>query len=750
MNKHLLLIGLSSIILSCSDKKEANTEETSPNKEEEDQMGRQAVIPELKMKDGTPIAGKLPFNITTHGDNRNDDYFWMRLSDEQKEAETPDEQTQRVLDYLNAENAYKDSVMNPTKALQTSLFQEIKGKLKEDDASFPYLDNGYYHYERFEKGKEYEIICRIKDTKYDFVFSGEVKKADEEIILDVNELAEGHDYYDVASAELSPNNHILAYAYDDVSRRQYNIVFKTLSGDKSYNETIENTSGDLVWANDNQTVFYVTKDPTTLRENKVWRHKLGTEQADDVLIFEETDETFYCEISKSKSEEFIFIDSYSTVSTEHRFVSANEPEGDFKVIQERERDLLYAVSHLTTGEFYVLTNEGDAQNFKLMKTAVDNPSKNNWTEVLAHRPETRLVEMEVFKNFLVLHERENGLNKLRILSHDLSTDKQIAFAEETYSASISVNMEYDSETLRYSYSSLKVPHTLYDYNLTNGGQKLLKRKEVVGGYNPDDYETERIWANAKDGTKIPVSLVYKKGLKKDGSNPTLLYGYGSYGVTIPDKFSIPRLSLIDRGFIYAIAHIRGSEYLGRQWYEDGKKLKKMNSFTDFIAASDFLIENEYTNPDKLFAMGGSAGGLLMGAVINLKPQNFKGVIAAVPFVDVVSTMLDESIPLTTGEFDEWGNPKDKEYYDYMLSYSPYDQVKAQDYPNLLITTGYWDSQVQYWEPAKWLAKLRDLKTDDNILIMDCNMSTGHGGASGRYEAYKETAMEYAFLINLLK
>ncbi len=747
MNKHLLLIGISALVLSCSDKKEEAKKETS--KKEEEKMGSDKTIPEQTTKDGKPMAGKVPFEITTHGHTRVDDYFWMRLSDDQKEAETPDAQTQRVLDYLNAENAYKDSVMGSTKELQATIFDEIKGRIKEDDSSLPFVDNGYEHYERFEKGKEYEIICRKKhyERGVPLHLSDDPQ---EEIVLDVNELAKGHDYYDVADTEYSPDNSLLAYSYDDVSRRQYSIVFKTISGDQSYDETIKNTGGDIVWANDNQTIFYVTKDPTTLRENKVWRHKLGTSQEEDVLVYEETDETFYCEISKSKSEEFIFIDSYSTVSTEHRFISANEPENEFKVIQERQRDLLYSVTHLKSGEFYVLTNDGNAQNFKLMKTSVDATSKDNWEEVLAHRPETRLVDMEIFADFLVLHERENGLNKLRILSHDLSTDKQIAFDEETYAAGISVNMEYDSQTLRYAYSSLKVPSTTYDYDMKTGKQTLLKRKEIVGGHNPENYETERVWATAADGTKIPVSLVYKKGLKKDGSNPTLLYGYGSYGVTIPDRFSSPRLSLIDRGFIYAIAHIRGSEYMGRQWYEDGKKLKKMNSFTDFIAASDFLIENEYTNPDKLFAMGGSAGGLLMGAVVNLKPQNFKGVIAAVPFVDVVSTMLDESIPLTTGEFDEWGNPKDKEYYDYMLSYSPYDQVKAQAYPNMLITTGYWDSQVQYWEPAKWLAKLRDVKTDDNILIMDCNMSTGHGGASGRYEAYKETAMEYAFLIHLLE
>lgn len=727
LSKLSILLSMS-LLMACGDKDTSD----SKNKQED----------KIEMETNTqleaPDAEQIDSVISYHGHDRNDPYFWMRLSDEQKEADTPDAQTQRVLDYLNAENAYKKAQMASTESLQKTIYDEIVGRIKEDEASYPYLDNGYYYYERYEKGKDYEIICRKKGSV----------DAEEEILIDVNEYAKGKDYYDIAEYDISPNNKILAYTYDEISRRQYKVQFRDIETGKLFEETLENTSGDITWAEDNKTIYYVTKDPQTLRENKVWKHILGTNQSEDVLIFEESDETFYCEVSKSKSNRFIFIDSYSTISTEHQFIEADKPDSEFRIIQKREDNLLYSVEHFND-EFYVLCNL-DAINFKLMTTSIYRPEKANWREFLPYRPEVRLKDIEVFANKLVILERENGLSRLRIMNHDRTDDHYIKFDEETYTASISTNVDFNSNVLRYDYSSLKVPASLYDYDMGSKENTLLKQKEIIGGYNPDDYETERVWAKAKDGKMIPISMVYKKGIVKDGTNPLLLYGYGSYGVTIPDRFSAPRLSLLDRGFIYAIAHIRGSEYLGREWYEDGKKLTKMNTFTDFIACSDFLIEQKYTSKDKQFAMGGSAGGLLMGAVINLKPENFKGVVAAVPFVDVVSTMLDESIPLTTGEFDEWGNPKDKEYYDYMLSYSPYDQIKAQNYPNLLITTGYWDSQVQYWEPAKWIAKLRDVKTDNNMLIMDCNMSTGHGGASGRYEAFKETALEYAFLIHLSK
>lgn len=726
MTRHWLFAAL--VLVGCS---EANNTES---KEVKKDMEIEGTTEEVA---NAPIAEKQDTTLLTHGHERIDPYFWMRLSDDQKEAETPDAQTQKVLDYLNAENAYKSAILKPTEELQKTIFNEIKSRIKEDESSAPIQDNGYYYYDKYVPGKEYEIYCRKQ---------GDLN-ADEEAYLDVNVLAEGHDYYDVGDVEFSTNNRILAYSYDDVSRRQYAIVFKDLDGTTKCDEVLKNTSGDIVWANDNKTIFYVTKDETTLRENKIWRHVLGTPQSQDQLVFEESDETFYCEISKSKSDKYLFIDSYSTMSTEHQILEADNPSGKFRVFQAREDDHLYSINHWED-KWYVQTN-WNAKNFRLMRTDLDKTGKEHWQAFIDHNEKVRISDIEVFKNHLVVELRENGLTILRVMGHDKSNPHDIAFDEETYTCGIGTNMVYDSEILCYGYSSLRIPSTVYEYNLTTGEQTILKQKEVLGEYNPENYETERVWATAPDGVKVPVSLVYKKGLKKDGSNPCLLYGYGSYGVTIPDNFRVPRLSLLDRGFIYAIAHIRGSEYLGRPWYEDGKKLKKINTFTDFIAASDFLIEQKYSSADKMCAMGGSAGGLLMGAVINMKPQNFKAVVAAVPFVDVVSTMLDESIPLTTGEFDEWGNPKNKEYYDYMLSYSPYDQVKAQDYPNLLITTGYWDSQVQYWEPAKWLARLRVTKTDNNIAIMDCNMSTGHGGASGRYEAYKETAMEYAFLIHMI-
>ena len=692
---------------------------------------------EMKKNIEAPVAKVDPKELTIHGDTRVDDYFWMRLSDEQKEAENPDEQTKRVVDYLNAENAFLEDVMKHTESLQDSLFNEIKSRIKEDDQSVPVVKNGYSYYTRFEKGADYPLYCR-KSLE---------PGAEEVIMLNGPEMAEDYSYFAIGGRSVSENNELLAYSLDTVSRREYTIHIKNLETGEIFDDKIENTSGGITWANDNKTIFYTKKDPVTLRSYQVYRHKLGTNAADDVLVYEETDDTFGCGVFKTKSREYIMIASYQTLSTEYRFLDASNPNGEFQVIQPRERDLEYSLDHFEN-DFYIVTNL-NAKNFRLMKTDVNNTSKENWEEVIAHRSDVLLEGIDIFKNYLVVSERKNGLSNVRIMPWDGSDEHYISFNDPAYSASTYGNPEFNTDTVRFYYSSLTTPGSTYDYNMKTRERSLKKQQEVLGGnFSADNYVSERIMAEARDGKQIPVSIVYRKGFKKDGKNPLLLYGYGSYGNTIDPGFSSVRLSLLDRGFAFAIAHIRGSETLGREWYEDGKLLKKKNTFYDFIDCGKYLVKNDYTSPEHLYAMGGSAGGLLVGAVINMEPKLWNGVIAAVPFVDVVSTMLDETIPLTTGEFDEWGNPKDKEYYDYILSYSPYDNVEAKEYPNLLITTGYWDSQVQYWEPAKWCAKLRATKTDKNKLIMDCNMEVGHGGASGRFERYKEIALEYAFILDL--
>lgn len=672
-----------------------------------------------------PLAEKISQNLSIHDDNRIDEYYWLR------ERENP-----KVIDYLNAENSFREAEMKHTEEFQEQLFQEIKGRIKQDDASVPYHKNGYWYYVRFEEGKEHPIYCRKKGT-----LSGE-----EEIMMDVNIEAANHNFYQVAGLSVSPDNKILAFGEDTVSRRIYTIRFKNLETGEILGDQITNTTGGTAWANDNQTVFYSVKDEA-LRPHKVIKHKLNTPQNEDVEVYHETDETFVCGAYRSKSGEYIIIAAGSTVSNEYHYLKADNPDGDFSVFQPRIRDLEYSVAHYNDF-WYILTNADKATNFKLMRTPVDKTAKENWTEVIPHRESVYLENLEIFKDFLVTEERENGLTRIRIKRWDGSDEHYMDFEEETYTAGIGNNPEFDSQNLRFAYSSLTTPASVYDYDMEFRKKELMKQQEVVGGHNPQDYHAERVWATAKDGTKVPVSLVYKKSLKKESGNPLLLYGYGSYGITVDPGFSSTRLTLLDRGFVFAIAHIRGGQYLGRQWYEDGKMLKKRNTFTDFIACAQKLIEDKYTTPQHLYAMGGSAGGLLMGAVMNMRPDLFNGIIAAVPFVDVVTTMLDTSIPLTTGEYDEWGNPNDQEYYDYMKSYSPYDNVEAKDYPSLLITTGINDSQVQYWEPAKWVAKLRTTKTDKNPLYLFTNMDTGHSGASGRFEAYKETAMEYAFLFML--
>lgn len=684
-----------------------------------------------------PTAKKIEKKLTVHGDTRIDNYFWMRLTDEQKEAKKPDQQTKDVLGYLNAENDYLKKVMKHTEKFQDKLFKEITSRIKQDDESVPVRKRGYLYYTRFEKGQDYGLHCRKKDEK----------NAKEEIMLNGPEMGKDKSYFQIGGRAISTNNQLLVFGVDYVSRRQYTLYFKDLETGKLLKDKIENTTGGATWANDNKTIFYTKKDPVTLRSYRIYKHVLGTDQKDDELIYEEKDDTYGCYVYKTKSEKYIMIGSYQTVSTEYRCISADNPDGKWKVIEPRKRDHEYHVEHYED-EFYIVTN-WKAKNFRLMKTPVSATKRDNWKEVIAHRDDVLLEEIDIFKDHLVVSERKNGLTALRVIKWKDWSEYYIEFNDPAYLAEATSNLEFDTDVLRFTYTSLTTPNSTYDYNMNSKKRELLKMQEVVSKtFSPDNYKSERLYATARDGVKIPVSLVYKKGTKLNEKTPLLLYAYGSYGHSIDPYFSSVRLSLLDRGFVFAIAHIRGGQELGRQWYEDGKLLKKKNTFNDFIDCGKFLIDKKYTSSDHLYAQGGSAGGLLMGAVINMEPELFNGVIAAVPFVDVVSTMLDESIPLTTGEFDEWGNPKDKKYYKYILSYSPYDNIEAKDYPNLLVTTGYWDSQVQYWEPAKWVAKLRDLKTDDNLLLMHCDMDVGHGGASGRFKRYKEVALEYAFLFDL--
>lgn len=684
-----------------------------------------------------PKAKLIEEQITTHDDTRIDNYFWMRLSDTQKNAETPDAQTQDVLDYLNAENDYRAATMKHTEALQKNLFDEIKGRIKEDDASVPVKDNGYIYYTRFEKGQDYAFYCRKKDEV----------GAEEEVMLDGPKMGDGQPYFAIGGTSISKNNQYLAYGVDLVSRRQYTLHFRDLKSGEILQDKIENTTGGATWANDNKTIFYTKKDPITLRSFQIFKHVLGTDQNEDILVYEEKDETFGCSVYKTKSSDYIMIGSWQTLSTEYRFIDANDPNGEWNVVQLRERDLEYSVDHFGD-HFYIVTNL-DAKNFRLMKAPVSDPSKENWEEVIAHRDDVLLEGIDIFKDHLVVSERKAGLNQLRVINWTSKDEHYISFKDPAYMTYTFDNPDFNTTTLRYAYTSLTTPNTVYDYDMTSREQEQMKQQEVMDPeFNPKNYVSERIFVKARDGVEVPVSIVYHKNTKKDGQAPLLLYAYGSYGASMDAYFSSVRLSLLDRGFIYAIAHIRGGQEMGREWYEDGKLLNKKNTFYDFIDCGKALIEKRYTSNEHLYAQGGSAGGLLMGAVINMEPKMWNGVIAAVPFVDVVSTMLDESIPLTTGEFDEWGNPKDEEYYHYIKSYSPYDNVEKKDYPNLLVTTGYWDSQVQYWEPAKWVAKLRELKTDNNLLLMHCNMDVGHGGASGRFERYKEVAMEYAFFLDL--
>ena len=682
-----------------------------------------------------PEALKKPHDLTLHGSTRIDNYYWMRLTDEQKNARDLDSQTQEVVDYIAKENKYTLSSLSHTKKLQDTIFEEMVSRIKKDDESVPYLKNGYYYYSRFEKDQEYPIYCRKKESL----------DADEEILLDQNNLAKGHEYFAIGGLSISPNNSWLAYGVDTVSRRIYEIFFKNLNTGETLTTSIKNSTGSVAWANDNQTVFYTSKNEVTLLGEKIWKHKIGSKDT-DVMMYHETDETFYNGVYRSKSGKFIIMYHSSTLLNDYQILNADDPNGSFKRFTSRSFDHEYSIDHYND-KFYIVTN-WKAKNNRLMQTSDSKTDISNWEEVLPHRQKVHLLNIELFKNHLVISERMDGLRQIRIIDQRTQKEEYLKFDEDAYTSWISVNEEFNTNVLRFSFSSLITPTSTYDYNMKTKERTLLKQDEVVGGYNSHDYTSKRMYASARDGNIIPISMVYRKNLKQKEPQNLLLYGYGAYGSTRDPFFSSSRLSLLDRGFIYAIAHVRGGQVYGRQSYDDGKMLNKKNTFYDFIDAGKYLIDQKVTIRNKLFAEGGSAGGLLIGAVLNMEPSMWKGAIAAVPFVDVVTTMADPSIPLTTGEWNEWGDPRIKKYYDYILSYSPYDQIDDKYYPNLLVTSGYFDSQVQYWEPLKYVAKLRDHWKGSNKLYLNMNMEAGHSGKSGRFRRYREYALEYAFLIDL--
>ncbi len=676
-----------------------------------------------------PVAVQKEHIRILHGDTVPDPYYWMI----DYFSKGPD--STEVVNYLKAENDYTEKMMAGTNALQTKLFTEMKARIKEKDESVPVFKNGYFYYTRAEEGKQYYKYCRKKGSL----------TAKEEILLDIDKMAEGKPYFDVTGMSISPDNKLMVFGIDEVSRRQYTLKIKNLETGEIFADAIMGTNGYGVWANDNKTIFYTSNNPITLLSEKIMRHELNG-LTKDVEVYVEKDKSNYIGVSKSKNGQFIFITSQATLSSEQLYIDANKPSSAFISFQPRIKNVLYDVVALND-RFLIRTN-ANALNFKVMECPLNNTNYTQWKDIVPHRADVLVQSIEAFKDFVVITERKNGLIQLNIKQNNSATEHYIQFEEPAYTASLGSNPEFNSNSIRYSYTSLTTPNSVYDYDVSTKNKTLKKQQEVVGGYNSKDYTTERIYATANDGTKIPISLVYKKGFKKDGNAPLLLYAYGSYGYSSDAYFSSTTLSLLNRGFVYAIAHIRGGEDLGRQWYEDGKLLKKKNSFTDFINCGEFLVNNQYTSKAHLYANGGSAGGLLMGAVTNMAPELWKGVIAEVPFVDVVNTMLDESIPLTTNEFDEWGNPKEKVYYDYQKSYSPYENVQKKNYPHLLVTTGLHDSQVQYFEPAKWVARLRTMKTDQNILLLKTNMDYGHGGASGRFDYLKETALNFAFLLAL--
>ena len=673
-----------------------------------------------------PIAAKQAHELEAHGDVRTDDYYWLR------ERDNPE-----VMAYLEAENDYTEAAMAHTAELQDKIYDEIVGRIQQDDDSVPYFKDGYYYYHRYEEGDEYPIYCRKKGSL----------ESEEEILINANELAEGHEFFTMWGVEVSPDGKTLAYAIDTVGRRFNTLRFRDLESGDDLPEVIENVTYSGEWANDSQTYLYTKQDPETLRWHRIYRHQLGTDPAADPLVYEEPDEEFSVYVFKSRSDKYLMIASTQTLSTEFLYLDADDPAGEVRVIQPREADHEYFADH--HGDHFFIKTNWEAENFRLVKAAEDTPGKESWAEVIPHREDVFLQGAETFRDFLVVEERQNGLMRLRVIPWDGSEEHYLDFGEPAYDAWVSDNHQVDTPVLRYKYTSMTTPRSTYDYDMKSREKTLLKEDPVLGGFDRNDYTTERLWATAGDGVQVPISLVYRTEMfKGDGSNPALLYAYGSYGASMDASFNSARLSLVDRGFVFAIAHIRGGQELGRHWYEDGKLFKKKNTFTDFIDSAKFLIEQQFPSSDRLFAMGGSAGGLLMGAVTNMAPELFAGIVNHVGWVDVVTTMLDDDIPLTTSEYDEWGDPREKEYYDYMLSYSPYDNIEAKDYPNILMTTGLEDSQVQYWEPAKYTAKMRDLKTDDNLLILKTNFEAGHGGATGRMKKHKETALEYAFMLDL--
>lgn len=673
-----------------------------------------------------PVAKVIPHRLEKHGHVRVDNYYWLR-----------DRDNPEVIKYLEDENAYTAAMRAHTADLQEKLFREFKARIKQTDISVPFLRDGYYYYTRTEEGRNYQIYCRKKGSL----------DSPEEVLLDVNAVAEGHKFCSVSPPAVSPGQDLMAYAVDTVGRRFYTIRFKNLATGEVLPDVIPNVTANIAWANDNRTVFYAKQDPVTLRSHRIYRHVLGKNPAEDQLVYEEQDETFNCFVFKTKSKRYLMIVSRQTLSTEYRFLEADQPDGEFRVFLPRRRDHEYRLEHYGD-HFYIITNH-QAKNFRLMRTPVSRTGMENWEEIIPHRRDVLLEDIEIFKDALVVSERRNGLIQLRVRPWAGAEEHYVDFGEPAYVAAPVNNYEFDTPWLRFNYSSLTTPPSVYDYNLLTREKKLLKREEVLGGFNSGDYQSERIYARAPDGVQVPISLVYRKDrFRKDGKNPLLLFGYGSYGASMDARFDAFRISLLDRGFVYALAHVRGGEELGRQWYEDGKLLKKKNTFTDFIACAEHLLREKYADPKRIFAWGGSAGGLLIGAVITMRPDLFTGVIADVPFVDVLTTMLDDSIPLTTNEYDEWGNPNDKQYYDYILSYSPYDQTRPAHYPHMLVTTGLHDSQVQYWEPAKWVAKLRAVKKDRNRLLLKTEMQAGHGGLSARDDRYREIAFRYAFLLDL--
>ena len=671
-----------------------------------------------------PKADQRPYQHKIHNDIRVDEYFWL------KERANPE-----VIDYLERENDYYLKSTAHTIDFQEDLFEEMKARIKEDDSSVPYFYNGYWYISRFESGKEYSIYIRKKASL----------DAEEEVIFDCNEMAEGHQYFRLTGITISPDNTKAAFSIDTISRRLYTTKVKNLITGKYLSTSIKNTTGGVVWARDNKTLFYTKKDTETLRSQKIFKHNIISNQSE--LVYEEKDDTFSVYVMDSKSEDYIFISSYSSLTTEFQYIKSNEPSDKFKYIQKRQRGLEYSISHF--GDyFYIFTNADDALNYKIMRTPVSSTERSNWLDFVPHRPSVLLEDLDIFRDYMVLTERENGLSRIRIQSWDGSKDAYLPILGETYTLYTSTNLDFNTSKLRYAFNSLTNPSSVLEYDMETGDIITLKEQEVLGTFDKSDYVSKRLWASASDGVKVPISIVRHKDTQLNSETPILQYAYGSYGSTIDPNFSTTRLSLLNRGFAFAIAHVRGGEYMGRNWYEDGKLFNKKNTFSDFISCSKFLIEQGYTSLDHLYAYGGSAGGLLMGVILNDAPEIYNGVISAVPFVDVMTTMLDETIPLTTSEYDEWGNPNDKDYYSYMKSYSPYDNVKAQDYPNLLVTSGLHDSQVQYWEPAKWVARLRELKTNKKQLYLNTDMEAGHGGASGRFDALKETAKKYSFLLEL--